>query len=266
MSTRRLATAVAGTVALALGAGLVGPAQAAPPPYPDATFTVSPTTGYLRGLAGGLLTVSPVATVTSLTEGAYVDSVDTGVRGPGSSPSEYEQRPPSSAVGDKLGLRYDRPGTFTPRVFVTDAAGSTTLVELTPVTVLRDATAPEVHATPPTAGVRNKASAWRSPHGQVADPQTGVYDVRLRVLQRRAGVWWVWSSAHHRWSKGTRSEAWTLTHVRPAQKSAVLTGASWTQPRIAGITRGLLVVRATVRNRGGNVAEVQVARQYLSRR
>jgi hypothetical protein len=267
MNTRMIATGIAGTLALALGATLVGPAQAAPPPYPDATFTVSPTSAYLRGLAGsGPITVRFTAKVTSLTEGAFVDSIDTGVRGPGSSPTSIEELSPVTAVGDSYGLRYYQPGTFTPRAFVTDAAGETTLVALTPVTVLKDATAPATQLTLPAVGNRNRIAAWRLLRGQVADPETGVYDVKLRVLQRRAGVWWVWSSANERWRKGTRNGAWTLAHIKPAQDAATLNGSSWSQPRISGLTKGLLVVRATVRNRGGNVAELQLARQYLSRR
>ena len=263
---RRRTTAFLTAALVAVGLGTAPLAGAEDPSTPTGSFTITPTSAYVRGLVdeyhfGTLGYVRVTVTTTALSPGAYVDTIDPGA---GDGNGEH-------GGSSKIGAEYKftlGPGTFTPRVYVTndDAEHHTGIVTLPTLTYTKDPTPPELGLELPPASALNSAAAWRSLHGHVADPETSIYDVAVTVMQRRARIWYVWGSVNQRWRKGTRNETWTLLHVKPAQlKASLISGSRWLQPPVKELTKGALVVRIRTRSLGvGETSLVQ--RAVLTRR
>jgi hypothetical protein len=266
MTARRLATLTTSAVLLFTGLGVMTSAEAVPPPYPTGTFAITPSPRYLHGVRPGVHTAAVAIRTLTLSPDSFVDAIDPGTRTSGKGTFFYQELS-NYHDGDYhwfWQVYYDEPGTFTPRVFVTDTSDQTTIVTLPPVTILTDSTPPTGDLTLPAPAVRHTIAAWRHLAGHAADPETAIFDVDTSILQRRRGVWYVYSSLSGRWLKGTRSEAWTYQHVHARTVRATLTGTStWSQPRIKGLTTGLLVVRVVLRNKAGLRTSLPVTRYQL---
>lgn len=261
--SRRTRTGTALVALLLAGVGLAPHAGAAPP-YPTGSFTVQgPTTRYLGGYDLPIHAGDYRVQIDSLSPDCWIEAVHTG--SPTSSNDPFEFGGYGGAPG-LLRLDYPRPGTYTPRIFLTDGHGQTSVVVLPTLTLLQDPTPPTGDVTLPPAAVRGSATAWRTVTGHRADPETRVSEVRVEVMQRRNGIWWVYSTANQRWRKGTRSEAGTYATVKTALRGSTPVGADgWKQGPITGLTKGLLAIRVQLKNRGGLTTNLPVVRQYLSR-
>ena len=177
----------------------------------------------------------------------------------------------SSAVawpsGTSLAITYNRAGTFTPQVKLTDEFGNVGTVSLNPVTVSDDNAAPVVRVTRPAASMRERIAGWRVIRGTATDVGTGVDKVLVFVLQKRGGLWYVYHFRKRVWLKGRSTQAATLSHVkaRPALLSTDSVGR-WHTKWIRGLKTGKLVVHTAAFDQVLNIGLGPVVRQKITRR
>jgi PKD repeat protein len=162
-------------------------------------------------------------------------------------------------TGTHLGHVYRTSGQHVPTVELTDLAGNSVVLTLSPVTVTDDDIAPTARLRVPAA--QHRASSWRWLRGTAADAQTGVALVEVRAVEKRGHHWYAYRPAQHRW-------------VRAADRAAALDRAGWARirpagrdwsSRLQGVRVGTLVVQLTARDHVGNTAPVRSHRFLLTR-
>lgn len=256
MPLRRL-TAFTGVAVLVLGVGTAVAAEP-DPVYPTGTFAVSKP-GMLRGYAGCLdtpYTSSTVAVTSLVDDNTPSDRIRLSLEFPGvrygiSGLDQYGAPAGETKGIDGWYLTFDSPGTYVGKVTITDQDAHETGVMLLPITVVDDTTPATMRVALPPLARRHIVSSWRYLHGRAADPDSGLFELSADVLQRRAGIWYAYDSRAKAWRKGNRSETWTRSHVRrfPMATQRFVNGR-WALPRMARLTKGLLVVRAQVNHDG----------------
>lgn len=247
---------------------VAGPtARAADPASPTGTFSAGPVSQMLTDIPGATPWAYVRIGATSLRDDTtapadIVSTLDAGTNADGVGPTSARKIAPRTAAWF---VQYRAAGTYTPKVTLKDADGNTTVVTLAPVTVTRDSTAPTVRVTAPRA--RESVRAWGSLRGTASDNQRAIWEVTAVVMQRRAGIWFVYDSDKRRWLRGSASEAATLANTGeryPAYTRTVVEG-TWSLGTIRGLTKGLLVVRARASDEGGSTGTAPVLRQQLRR-
>lgn len=170
--------------------------------------------------------------------------------------------------GSTFQVTYDKAGTFTPQVELTDGFGNSRLIALSTVTIADDNTAPVVTVTRPDSSVRNRISAWRVVRGSATDVGTGVDAVLAMVMQKRGGVWYAYHFGKRRWIKGKpgKGEAYNLGHIK-ARPTLMTTNAAgqWRTPRIRGLKTGLISVHSAAFDEVLNLSFGKVVRQRITR-
>lgn len=159
-----------------------------------------------------------------------------------------------------LGHRYALKGRYVPAITLTDESGKSTRVPTSEVTVRRDATAPVTTLVRP---LRPKSvRAWRTLRGRITDAGTGARQVKVSVVEKRAGAWHGYRPATRTWvRRSTRAQA-----VRASRIGAVRpVGDRWSMP-VKGLRKGLLVVTVQGVDAVRNVSAPRTAKQRLSRR
>jgi hypothetical protein len=265
MHGRRLvALATLGTVLL-LDTGAA--AHAADPTYPTGTFTPVHLSTYLyynpNDDADPYASFDIRRTDLSDDETAPEDLVTQIVPGDG--------RPvqPLSCEGTRCFVAYDRVGTFSPEVRLTDEDGHTTTYAVGPLHVVADETAPTARLTSPAAKprLRHRKSAWWVMRGVAHDSGVGLNSVKVVVLQKRRGWWWFYNGYQNKWRKGARTE-WT-THRRfgPPGTDAVLGDNDTWRIRTRGLTKGRIAVRVFVADINDNLLSRKLlAKATITRR
>jgi hypothetical protein len=154
---------------------------------------------------------------------------------------------------------YRGTGEHAPEVRLTDEAGNTRVLQLSPVSVSADQVAPSVRLALPAS--RDLVSSWRRLQGTAHDRQTGVARVRVRIVEKRHGHWVAYQPASGTWvSAASRAAA---VHSAGWVRTSPQAGA-WGQ-RIRGLRRGTLLVHVTARDHAGNTAPVRSYRFLLRR-
>lgn len=157
---------------------------------------------------------------------------------------------------------YAAAGSFAPTVTLTDESGKTTVKTLPAVTVKADTVAPRANLIKPRLR-RTAIRSWVRLHGRGTDVNgTGVRNVRVRIIENRAGVWYAYRAGTHSWVKAGR-QARALKMSRPAlvhpQKGV------WTY-RLPGLRKGTLLVKVWGTDMVGNVSTPLTYKQLLTRR
>jgi hypothetical protein len=215
---------------------------------PTGTFAVSPATGWAGWT---IVTVSQQTISDNLSAEADITrTVDWG-----DGPAE----PWTS--GSSLTHVYDASAVYAPSVTLTDEAGNaTTPIATSDVTITTDTVAPRLRFRLPTANAKS-VSKWTTLRGSARDPQTGVRNVRVKVIEKRHGTWYAYRAASGRWiSAAGQGPAWhkaTLSTVTP-------TGRRWSVP-VKRLKVGLLVYRAAARDNVGNSSAWRSHQQLLTR-
>lgn len=164
-------------------------------------------------------------------------------------------------TGDSISHRYAAAGRFVPTVSLTDEANRVTVVALADVVVASDTVKPTATLTVPrlrTDAVRS----WATLRGTARDRLgSGVRDVRIRVIEERAGSWFAYRAPSGTWTKaGTKSRAWRQS--RAAVVSPV--AETWSTP-LRGLRKGVLAVRVSARDNVGNASAPVTTTQRLTR-
>lgn len=145
--------------------------------------------------------------------------------------------------GSTFTLSYTKPGTYHPRVILTDEFDNSKPVNLPTVQVLTDTTAPVVHIkTPAKPG---KARSWRVIRGTASDSGTGLALGGVFVMEKRGSLWWSYDFRKRKWLKGftSRKKTEAKSKASPALFGISSTG-TWRSPAIKGLTKGTLYVEA----------------------
>jgi hypothetical protein len=216
---------------------------------PTGTFGVAPSTGWAR--------FTPV----TLTQTSVGDDVTAA----GSLRRTVDWKDSSGAVDWPVGTTtthvYGAAGSYTPTVTLTDEAGNSTTVPITPVTVRADTSTPTVGLRRP--GHRSSVAAWRVLKGRFGDAGSGVAFVHMRVVEKRGGTWFAYRPASHSWVKAA-SRAAAFRQSRAGR--AVLVGASrWTY-RLPGLRKGTLLMRLVAGDHVRNISRASTYTQRLTRR
>lgn len=268
MPVRRLA-AFTGVAVLVLGVGTAVAAEP-DPTYPTGTFTITQP-GILSGYGGcydDLYASGTIAVASLVDDNTPTDRIRLKLDLPG----VWWLDPYGAPVGETKGIdgwwvTFASTGTFVPTVTITDQDNHQTVVTLPAITVVDDTTGPSVSITQPAAGSRASVRAWRVLRGKAVDAETGIFEVNAQVLQRRAGTWYAYDDRARKWRKGTRSEAWTRNHFRPQMTTQRVVDGRWAMPALAGLTKGLLSVRADAMHNGScRTATAPEIRVQLTRR
>lgn len=263
MMTRRLVAT--GTVAALLVLDAGAAAFAADPTYPTGTFTLERTSAYIH--YNPYDDALPIAFINvrrsnlSDDETAPADIVTALDPGDGGALR--------SCTTDLCSFVYSGPGTFTPKARLTDEDGNTNVITLPQVRILEDLTAPTSRVTAPKPRLRNKRSAWRIIRGTASDTGVGVNWVKVIVLQKRHGWWYLYTPFQQKkWRKGLRTEAATNEKFHPVGGDTIATGPnSWRTPRIKRLTRGPIVVRLWAADLNENSSRPSIAaRSRITRR
>ncbi|RNL66204.1 PKD domain-containing protein [Nocardioides marmoriginsengisoli] len=170
--------------------------------------------------------------------------------------------PPTTWTKPTYKLKYHRPGTFTPKVRLTDQFGNVTTVNLPALTVKRDVTNPRVRITTPANPT--KVASWRRIKGTATDAETGVSGAMAFVVQKRGGVWYAYDFHKRKWLKGYSGLTKTLrkSKARPASMRVNAAGA-WQTPAIRGLRKGKLHVEAAAFDNGFNLGEAPKVNRTL---
>lgn len=145
--------------------------------------------------------------------------------------------------GSTFTLSYTKPGTYHPRVILTDEFANSNPVALPTVQVLTDTTAPAVHIKLPAKP--GKARSWRVIRGTASDSGTGLALGGVFVMEKRGSVWWSYDFRKKKWLKGftNRKKTEAKSKASPALFGISSTG-TWRSPAIKGLTKGTLYVEA----------------------
>ena len=227
---------------------------------PVGTFTVSPTHTYLAGDFLGLedLSASVVISQTTLSDDSPGTITRQVLAGDGSAAKAW--------TSTKFTVTYTKAGTYTPKVLLTDVFGNAATVDLSPVTISLDTTAPRVRVTLPETSMRNRIAGWRVIHGTATDAGSGVELALAMVLEKRHGIWWAYDFNKRKWLKGNGRETYTLNHTKAMPAFVTVNSLHrWRTPRIAGLTTGVLSVRAAAVDRAGNFGLSPVVRPKITR-
>ncbi len=215
---------------------------------PTGTFAVSPATGYARWTT---VTVTQQAIGDNLSaEADIARSVDWG-----DGPAE------PWTTGTTLTHTYDAAGTYDPTVTLTDEANNASApLATSAVTVTADTVKPVVRLRLPTTN-KQSVSKWTTLRGRATDAQTGVRNVRVKVVEKRHGTWYAYRADTGRWATAASQRgAWkkaTLSTVTP-------NGRRWSVP-VKRLRVGLLVYRAAARDNVGNSSAWRTHQQLLTR-
>ena len=215
---------------------------------PTGTFAVSPATGYARWTT---VTLTQQAIGDNLSaEADIARSVDWG---------EGPAEPWTS--GTTLTHTYDAAGTYDPTVTLTDEANNASApLATSAVTVTADTVKPVVRLRLPTTN-KQSVSKWTTLRGRATDGQTGVRNVRVKVVEKRHGTWYAYRADTGRWATAaSQRAAWkkaTLSTVTP-------NGRRWSVP-VKRLRVGLLVYRAAARDNVGNSSAWRTHQQLLTR-
>ena len=215
---------------------------------PTGTFAVSPATGYARWTT---VTLTQQAIGDNLSaEADIARSVDWG-----DGPAE------PWTTGTTLTHTYDAAGTYDPTVTLTDEANNASApLATSAVTVTADTVKPVVRLRLPTTN-KQSVSKWTTLRGRATDAQTGVRNVRVKVVEKRHGTWYAYRADTGRWATAASQRgAWkkaTLSTVTP-------NGRRWSVP-VKRLRVGLLVYRAAARDNVGNSSAWRTHQQLLTR-
>jgi hypothetical protein len=230
---------------------------------PTGTFTVAPTHAWLT-FDFLSLDESESASVTNTQVASYDDTSSTITRRVLAGDGTAWRTWPS---GSSIAITYTTAGTYTPKVELTDGYGNSGTIDLSPVTVSNDVTAPVVRVTPPATAMRDRIAGWRRIRGTATDSGSGVELAVAMVLEKRAGIWYAYDFHHRKWLKGWAREGKTLrrTKATPALLIPSSTG-QWHTSWIRGLRTGKLSVHAAALDASGNIALAPVARAKITRR
>jgi hypothetical protein len=159
-------------------------------------------------------------------------------------------------------LIYHAPGTFTPKVRLTDQYGNQSTISLPAITVKRDKTNPTVRISTPAKPT--KVASWRRISGTATDAGTGI-DVALAfVVQKRGRTWYTYDFGKKKWLKGTSNLTKTINRskARPAQMKVSAKG-TWTTPVLKGLRKGALHVEAAAFDKSFNIGEAPKVNRIL---
>jgi len=228
---------------------------------PTGTFTVTPTHAWLV-LDFETFDEAESASVT-IRQSALSDDTSTSITrrvlaGDGTAAKTW-------ASGSTFAITYTKPGTFTPKVELTDGFGNTASVSLSAVTISEDNVAPVVRITRPSTSMRDRVSGWRKIRGTAVDGQTGVDSVVVILMEKRGASWYVYNFHKHAWLKGRTGQIATLAHskARPAIVSPDSLG-QWHTGRIRGLKQGRIVVRSLAFDDAINLGTA-IVRQRITR-
>lgn len=227
---------------------------------PTGTFTVSPTHAFLAGDFLGLedQSASVVISQTTLTDDSPGTITRQVLAGDGSAAKAW--------TSTTFTVTYTKAGTYTPKVLVTDVFGNSATVDLSPVTISLDTTAPRVRVTLPATSMRNRIAGWRVVHGTATDTGSGVELALAMVLEKRHGIWYAYDFNKRKWLKGNGRENYTLNHTKAMPAFVAVNSLHrWRTPRIAGLTTGVLSVRAFAVDRAGNFGLSPAVRPSITR-
>jgi hypothetical protein len=139
--------------------------------------------------------------------------------------------------GTTLTHVYQKAGTFTPQVVLTDQVGnSSPKISSSPVVVKADSTGPVVKLQLP--GHPHSVASWKTLHGTATDAGTGVRKVSLKAVEKRGKAWFAYDAKHRRWIK-TASKAKAFARAR-ALTMKVDSVHQWTA-KPAHLRKGTLV-------------------------
>lgn len=164
-------------------------------------------------------------------------------------------------TGDSITHRYATAGTFAPTVTLTDEANRATVIELSPVSVSSDTVKPIAKLTVPRLR-RDAVRSWTTLRGTATDLLgSGVRDVRVKVIEERAGKWFAYRAPSRTWvDAGTKARAWRQARAAVISSPA----AKWTY-QLSGLRKGVLAVRVSARDNVGNASAPVTSTQRLTR-
>lgn len=218
---------------------------------PTGTTSLTRTTGWTGWTAVGL-------TATATDNLSPADKIRRTVSwGDGSTSTDHGTGPLSHV--------YKTRGTYRPTVVFTDEArpsNTSAAVEAGAVTIENDVAKPTLSLTLPRTRLRSVRS-WKVLRGTAADAQTAVRSVRLKVVQKRSGVFFAYVPAKRTWLKvGTKAKAFAKAGVLAVPPSA--TGA-WSAS-LTGLGIGVLVYQVAAVDVMGNATAPIVRKQRLVKR
>ena len=209
---------------------------------PKGTFTTTP------GKAWATVT-SVTVTQTALSDdfSAATDVVRWVNWGDGSA---VQQIPAGAVTATHI---YATADSYTPQVVLKDEAGNTRQVAAQGVLVQADTVLPVTTLTLPKKGVADEVSSWKKLVGTATDDKgTGVDEVAVRAIEKRATGWYFYKAGTKTWSKApTKAKAWKRAKAATAEPSGK---GVWTV-RLVGLRMGTLCVRATATDLAGNVSK-----------
>lgn len=268
---RSIAVAAAG-VFLLIDLGTGWAAFGADPTYPTGTFASGPTSQVLRAPGYDEPAAYAYVDVLSLTDDvtpaeAITLTLDPGHNARGAGVFSIDSSPNTGATTGVTSwmIGYDEAGVYVPEVTLTDGDGHSTIVAVAPITVVQDSTPPRVRVTLPRYRLRHSVRGWRYLHGTATDPQMPIFDVSVGVLQRRSGIWYAYNGTTQRWRRGSSSEAATRKRFGSSLYTQSIVDDSWRFRRLAGLRRGLLVIRASATDTGGSFGRAPEVRYRLRR-
>ena len=158
---------------------------------------------------------------------------------------------------------FTRPGTYTVRLTVSNAAGSRSATTQVTAVGVADTTPPTVALKRPTTNV-GALTSWQRLRGTATDGTgSGVRTVMLRLLEKRGTAWYAYRSSSRTWVRsGSRTTA-----LKQASLVRVTTTSThrWSCA-VSGVRKGTLVIRLSATDKAGNTSAVKVYRQLLTRR
>jgi hypothetical protein len=216
---------------------------------PTGSYSVSPATGYARW------------TTVTLTQDAIDD--DLSANEDISRTVDWGDGPAETWTdGTTLTHRYDAAIAATPTVTLEDEAGNVAApISSSAVSITADTTAPKLRFKLPTTG-RQSVSKWTTLRGRAIDSETGVKNVRLKVVEKRHAKWYAYKSDTRRWvSAASQRGAWK----KATTTTATTVGRRWSLP-VKRLTVGTLVYRASGTDNVGNKSAWLKHSQLLTRR
>ncbi|MCZ4497692.1 MAG: putative 5-nucleotidase [Marmoricola sp.] len=165
--------------------------------------------------------------------------------------------------GSTFTLRYPDPGTFEPKVRLTDEFGNSRIVELPDITAKADLTNPKVRITVPAKAT--KIASWKHIKGTATDTGTGVDTALAFVVQKRGTVWYAYDFPTKKWLKGYTDLDKTLARSEANAAEMVPNSSGvWQSPAIAGLREGKLHVEAVAFDKYYNVGFAPVINRTLT--
>lgn len=155
---------------------------------------------------------------------------------------------------------YAAAGTYQPTVTLTDEAGNASpALPAQSVVVRADTGNPTVKLTPPS---RRKAAvrSWRTLKGTAADAETGVRNVTVVAIQKRATGWFAYRATANKWVKAaSKGKAWGK-----AVAASVPTAGPWSV-RLVALRKGKLLYKARAFDNVGNASALASKRAILTK-